>query len=316
MIDAGKASLGLRLRHLRAFAAVAEARHFGRAAAALGLTQPALSRTVAELEALLGVALLRRTSRSVEPTPAGSVFLGECRALLDRLEAAVRRAQRAAAGAIGRVRIGYMDFAINGRLPELVRGFREREPEVAIELVHVSTDRQEEAFAADAIDLGFRIGAATRPDIGSRRIESQRLLAVLPRGHALARRRRVRLGDLAAEPLVIGSEPDWSGFRRVVWREFALLGITPRIVQEASSSDGVFGLVAAGAGVSLYGDSARTVPYRGVVLRELEGTQAPIDIHASWREGVAEPTVDRFLDYIFQEPSTEWSTTPSGGRPR
>lgn len=301
MIDAARTSLALRLRHLRAFATVADARHFGRAAETLGVTQPALSRTVAELERLLGAELLRRTSRSVELTPAGAVFLGETRALLDRLEAAIRRTQRAAQGAIGRVRIGYMDFAINGRLPELVRRFREGAPEVAIELVHVPTDRQTEAFAADAIDLGFRIGAAAQAGIGSRRVETQRLLAVLPKGHALARRRRPRLEDLAAEPLVMGSEPDWSGFRRVVWRAFALLGVTPRIVQEASSSDGIFGLVAAGAGVSLYGDSARTVPYRGVVLRELAGTPATVEVHVSWREGAVEPAVGRFLDFLSRE---------------
>ena len=111
-------------RHLRAFVAVAEDAHFGRAAARLHVSQPALSRTVAALEHAVGVPLLARTTRQVTLTAAGQEFLGRARVLLRGLGDAVDVARHAAAGTVGRVVVGYMDFAILGRLPALVAAFQ------------------------------------------------------------------------------------------------------------------------------------------------------------------------------------------------
>ena len=97
----------MELRHLRYFAAVAEERHFGRAAEKLGIAQPPLSTQLQDLEAELGYALFDRSRRPVELTAAGQTLLEHARSLFDSLEIAVRETRRAGAGHSGRLAIGY-----------------------------------------------------------------------------------------------------------------------------------------------------------------------------------------------------------------
>src|SRR5512146_179898 len=120
------------LRQARAFLRVAEDLHFGRAAAKLFMTQPALSRTIRALEEAVGVALFERSTRRVRLTAAGEAFAAECRLALGHLDLAAHAARNAAAGREGHLRVAYMDFAINGRLPAILQSFRTAYPGVAI----------------------------------------------------------------------------------------------------------------------------------------------------------------------------------------
>jgi DNA-binding transcriptional LysR family regulator len=108
---------------LRYFIAVAERLHFGRAAAALHISQPPLSRAVRSLETTLGVSLLTRTRRRVELTPEGARLLDEARRTLTQLERAVQELRGMAAGEQGRLRIGFVSLADFSVLPGLLRGF-------------------------------------------------------------------------------------------------------------------------------------------------------------------------------------------------
>src|SRR3954471_329369 len=112
------------LRQVRAFLSVANELHFGRAAGTLFMTQPALSRTIRSLEEAVGVPLFERSTRRVRLTPAGEAFAAECRLALGHLELAASSAVNASEGREGRLRVGYMDFAINGRLPQILKSFR------------------------------------------------------------------------------------------------------------------------------------------------------------------------------------------------
>ena len=118
------------LRQARAFLFVAEDLHFGRAAGRLFMTQPALSRSIRALEDAVGVPLFERSTRRVRLTSAGEAFAAECRLALGHLELAETAARNAAEGREGRLRVGYMDFAINGRLPQIIRAFRAQYPQV------------------------------------------------------------------------------------------------------------------------------------------------------------------------------------------
>src|SRR6267142_80474 len=112
------------LRQLRYFIAVAERLHFGRAAAALHISQPPLSRAIQALEERLGVALFARTRRRVELTAEGARFLDEARRLAAQLETAVAELQGMAAGERGRLRIGFVSLADYGVLPGLLKAYK------------------------------------------------------------------------------------------------------------------------------------------------------------------------------------------------
>jgi len=212
-------------------------------------------------------------------------------------EAPVERARRAAEGRIGRLTVAYMDFAINGPLPAIMRRFRKSSPEIEVNLIHLWTARQREALIGGEIDLGFLIGKFSAPDIESLLVRREGLVAVLPEHHALTKRKKISLKDLRDEPFVMGSREFWGPYRDQIDVLCQGAGFTPNVVQEAYNSDGIFGLVAAGLGVTLYTESARHLRPRGAVVRPLSPSTR-IDTFAAWRTDTRSPARDAFVRAI------------------
>lgn len=286
------------LRQLRAFLAVAEHLHFGRAAQALFTSQSAVSRLVARLEDAVGTPLLERSTRRVRLTEAGKAFAAECRLAFGHLDLASQAARRAAEGREGRLRVGYMDFAINGSLPAILRAFREESPGVSVSLEYMPTMVQQEALLQGRIDAGFIVGELPARSAANTLVERQRYVALLPEGHRLARRPAVSLAELRAERFVMGSEEAFASFRPLVFDLCRAAGYFPEIVQEASTSSGIFGLVAAGVGVSIYSDCARVIRRTGTVVKPLAGVAAPIPIFVAWIHGREAPVLERFVSTV------------------
>lgn len=286
------------LRHIRCFVLLAEELHFSRAAQRAHMTQPAMSRLIRDLEADVGVPLFARTTRAVELTVAGKAFLAEGREALSRLERAVTMARRTASGEVGVLRVGYMDFAINGRLPEFLRAFSRIRPEIRLELSFIPTLHQQEALLAERIDVGFMIGRFEEPSMESFAFDDDRYVALLPITHPLSNVRALRLSDLAEEPFVLGSGQNWGAFRNAFFSICHRAGFTPRIAQEASSSEGIFGLVAAGAGVSVYASCVRNLQRRGIVIRDLDDVADKLVTCAAWAKPVRAPAVEVFTGFL------------------
>ena len=286
------------LRHVTSCLVLAQELHFGRAAQRLATTQPGLSRLVAELEAEIGAKLFRRTTRTVELTEAGRAFLAECRIGLDHLERAVTLARRTATGMTGLLRVGYMDFAINGRLPELIRAFSEVRPSIRLELSHVPSQSQREALLGDRIDIGFTLSAVDNKHFETMVFARDTYVALLPVTHPLSNARSLTLKDLAGEPFVLGSGGSWSAYREAFFAICHRCGFHPKIVQEASSSEGIFGLVAAGAGVSTYASCVRNVQRRGIVIRSLDDVPDTVTTYATWMRPVRSASLDTFIVFL------------------
>ena len=140
---------------LRYFIAVAERLHFGRAAAALHISQPPLSRAIRSLEASLGVALFARTRRRVELTPEGARLLEEARRTLAQLERVVLELRGMAAGEQGRLRIGFVSLADFGVLPGLLKAYKAARPGVALALREMLSPEQAAALMAGELDFGL-----------------------------------------------------------------------------------------------------------------------------------------------------------------
>ena len=286
------------LRQARAFLYVADELHFGRAAARLFMTQPALSRTIRTLEEAVGVPLFERSTRRVRLTSAGEAFAAECRLALGHFELAAAAARNAAEGREGRLRVGYMDFAINGRLPQLLKTFRAKYPQVSIDLEYIPTALQYAAILEGRIDIGFMIGRFEAQKIENRLVEQDDFVVLLPEGHRLAGRASVKLADLAEEPFVLGSEDTFSSFRALLFPLCHAAGFFPRIVQQASNTSGIFGMVAAGVGVTVYSACARNFKRAGVVARPLAGVKEKIPTYAAWVCDHPSEALRRFADLV------------------
>lgn len=287
------------LRQARAFLFVADELHFGRAAARLFMTQPALSRTIRTLEESVGVPLFERSTRRVRLTPAGEAFAVECRLALGHFERAASSAANAAAGHEGRLRVGYMDFAINGRLPQILKAFRAKYPQVTVDLEYIPTALQHAALMEGRIDIGFVIGEFLGQKILNLLVDQDDFVVLLPEGHRLASRSAVRLADLAEEPFVLGSADTFGSFRQLVFPLCRAAGFSPRIAQEASNTSGIFGLVAAGVGVTLYAGCARNFRRAGVVVKPLADVAETIPTFAAWVADHPSEVLRRFKDMVI-----------------
>jgi len=282
------------IRHLRAFVAVAEELNFHRAAERLHIVQPALSRLIKNLEEEVGVSLLERSTRHVRLTEAGKVFLDDSRATLTQLSGAVRAAREADSGATGTLRLAYMDFAVHRLLPDMVAAAALREPGIRAELVYMSTAQQRQALLEGRIDLGIIIGTMSAPSVETRLLAEEPLVVAMAADHRLAAQERVSPRDILAEPLLLGSEGEWSTFRDRVFSLYAEHDASPRIAQEASSAAALFGLVARGVGVTLYAGDPAVYAHPRIAVRPLAGVP-PLAVSAAWRRGPRLPLVRRFL---------------------
>src|ERR1700748_3574341 len=154
------------IRQLRYALALAEHQHFGRAAAAVGIAQPPLSKAIAQLEGEVGTRLFDRTRQGVFPTAAGEALLAPARRIDQELTAAALDAPRAARGATGRLRTGFITAALLSMLPPVLRRFRAEHPEVRLQLQEMVTVESSRALGAGELEVfscrGAPGGRATR----------------------------------------------------------------------------------------------------------------------------------------------------------
>jgi LysR family transcriptional regulator, benzoate and cis,cis-muconate-responsive activator of ben and cat genes len=239
----------MELRHLRAFLAVAEELHFGRAAARLQMAQPPLSQQVRRLERELGVELFRRNRRHVELTHAGGALVPEARRTLAAAERAAAVVAAVAAGASGRVSLGFVGSLAHGVLPRLVRELRLQAPGVEIALREANTSQQIELLRLGLLDAGL-----VRPPIQAEGIEieivgREPLRAVLPDDHRLAGARSIRLEALRDEPFVLFPRAIGPGLYDQILGLCREAGFSPNVVYESGATATMVALVEAGIGV-------------------------------------------------------------------
>ncbi|HEX2648418.1 MAG TPA: LysR family transcriptional regulator [Burkholderiales bacterium] len=272
------------LRQLRHFVAVAERLHFGRAAAALHISQPPLSRSIRDLEARVGATLLARSRRKVELTPEGARFLEEAKRLLAQLERAVLEVGRMAAGTGGRLRIGFVSLADFGVLPGLLKAYKAALPGVALALREMLSPEQSAALAANELDFGLLLPPVAVPELEHLVVQRDRFVAALPARHRLARGRgALAARELADEAFVMVPRQMAPGLHDIVSGITARAGFAPRLAQEAIQMQTVVSLVSSGLGVALVPACLANLGRRGVVYREISDPHPRLDLWLAWR---------------------------------
>jgi DNA-binding transcriptional LysR family regulator len=281
-------------RQLRYFVAVAEHLHFGRAAAALHISQPPLSRAIHGLETQLGARLLARSKRRVELTPEGARFYEEAKRLLGQLERAAREVGAMASGESGRLRLGFVSLADYGVLPGLLKGFKTARPGVSLALREMLSPEQAAALGAGELDFGLLLPPVAG-DLEHLVVQSEKFVAALPSRHAAARRGRVAMRALAGEPFVMVPREIAPGLYDIVAGLAARAGFAPRIAQEAIQMQTVVSLVSSGLGVAIVPASIANLGRRGVVYREIADPHPRLDLWLAWRRGELGATARDFL---------------------
>jgi DNA-binding transcriptional LysR family regulator len=193
------------LRHLRYFVAVAEERHFTRAAERLGIKQPPLSLQIRQLEQELGTPLFRRLTRGVELTEPGTLLLDEARQILEQVERTKANVRNRARGETGHIRVGFAGATyFQPRVPGLVQTYRRRYPGVVLSPVQSNTPHLVEALRNGSVDVAF-----VRPPLGDGEgltvhpLVQEPMRIVLPSKHPQARKRSVSLASLAHETFIL-----------------------------------------------------------------------------------------------------------------
>lgn len=285
------------LRHLSVFVAVAEELSFHRAAERLHLAQPAVSRTVRELEERIGVALLWRSTRVVRLTEAGRQFLVDAKALLSSMRKAEEKAQLIASGTLATLRIGYT--TINGHtfVADAVRDYLEQSPHVRVELTFQSAPRQRDMLLENQLDFAFMEDSYQNPAIDSLAVARHRLHALLHPDHPLAARAELTLADLTGHRFVIGTQEEWPTMRGIIASAFDRQGLKMPSAIEASSLTGVLGLVTSGLGYTIFCGVPRFCGGGAICVRPLAGgPEMEAQSHLSWRRDDLTGKMRQFID--------------------
>ncbi|ABR91080.1 LysR substrate-binding domain-containing protein [Herminiimonas glaciei] len=294
--------MNIELRQLRHFVTVAEEMHFGRAALRLHMTQPPLSQSIQALEALLGVQLFRRTSRSVALTPAGIALLPEAQRILQQTAALPDLMRRAASGASGRLSLAFVSTADYSVLPHFLREFREAYPQVEIDLREATTDVQLDELAQGRIDVGLLIPPL--PDKAKLQLDylpvlSEPLILAVPKGlKAVRGKQTVALQAVAELPLIIFPRRIAPAFHDAILACYRDAGLTPHIGQEAIQMQTIIGLVSAGMGIALVPQSVSNLKRPGVDYKALADKTPLVETGMAWRRDNTSPVLNAFLELL------------------
>ncbi|MCD0505685.1 LysR family transcriptional regulator [Bordetella petrii] len=292
--------MDLEPRLLRYFIAVAEERHFSRAAERLHISQPPLSYAIRQLETTLGARLLQRTSRHVELTEAGQVLYREAQALLRQAEAIGTLVQRVDAGLRGRLRIGFVGSMLYRGLPDLLASLRASLPDVEHVLTELNSHDQIEAVRRGELDLGF-IHANPAPDeVQTLDLVAEPFVVCVPDTHPLARQRRVRLDALAQEDFILFARVASPSYHETVLSLCVAAGFHPAIRHEVRHWLSVAALVSRGLGVSIVPACLARSGLAGTRFIAFEH-QARSVSQAIWARQADSPLLQRAVELVRQQ---------------
>ncbi|MFC9977460.1 LysR family transcriptional regulator [Spirillospora sp. NPDC127200] len=291
----------LPLPQLHAFVVLAEERHFGHAAARLGIAQPPLSQQIRRLEDKVGHALFNRGPGGVTLTPAGRELLPAAQRVLTGLADGLAAARAVGSGRTGRLRIGFAASLALTVLPGLLRRFRERFPEARLDIREMTTAPQIAALHDKAIDVGLlREPADDQDGLRFGTVLTEPYVAVLPAAHPLAAQRLVPLAQLAGHPFVLLPRAAGPGLHDQIIGLCATAGFTPRVAQHAVEWQTVCALVEAGLGVSLAPAGIRRIRLKGVAFRRIGPGTVRSRVAIAWRHDDPNPLIPHLLATVRQ----------------
>ena len=278
----------MELRHLRYFITVAEEMSFTRASRKLHIAQPPLSRQIRKLEEDLGVMLLERNSRSMRLTNAGRILLEEGRGMLSQAAGIVERCRRAGTQASECVRVGFATGLGDSLQAALVQHLGSH-PQAEVHYKNLLSSEHQAALREHQIDIGLLRPPVDDPSLEGELLYRERLVALVPKDHPIARLRSVTLQQLSEETILLHKRSVSTGIYDKVVALIREAGIRPKLVQTRTGPYEEAGtlLVASGKGIYIAGGYAITHPGASREIRAIPiaGANAMIGIWMAWRKG-------------------------------
>ena len=273
------------IQQIRAFLAVADELHFGRAAERLHMAQPPVSRSIKQLERELGARLFERSTRKVTLTSVGEALIAPAKEVLDALDRVSTVARAAGMGEIGRVRLAYAGASSNVMVGRLARAVKQNHPGVQFELLsqHFAQPAMQLLTRGD-IDIALGRWDHIPPGVDTRVLAVEELVIAVPDTHRLAQRDHVSISEFRDEPFV--SLPPKTG--SLLLERLRLMtqaaGFNANIVQDAPDSWTVMSLVSAEVGCSLTLSSVvDSIADPHLRFLPLSDPAAPVEMRMAWR---------------------------------
>jgi DNA-binding transcriptional LysR family regulator len=291
------------IRQLQYFITVAEYLNFTKAANQLYVAQSAISHQIADLENQLGVKLFIRNKRSVQLTPAGSVFLKEAIEIVEKTSEAIEKAKQTDGGIIGSLSIGFLSVHVRSFLPTLLKQFQKQHPKVELTLNHLPSKMLKEALEHGEIDFAFTqpSGLDRIDDIEIQPVKSEKYCVVMHKNHPLSSKRSIQLSELAKEPFIIHNRHDSPvGSFDLIVHLCEQSGFTPNIVSQPRFVDTVPVLVEAEMGISILPKSFEAISSPVIRFLEIDdiNNENDFELVIAWKKNNLNPSISIFLDVL------------------
>jgi len=236
------------LRQFAAFLRVARLGSFARAAEALGMSQPALSQAISQMEGMLGARLFDRTTRSVRLTPEGALLVPHAEAIIASVEDAVSAVRQQGAALRPRISVGALPSHATVFLADILRLFRQRYPAAEVNVTDGTSDVLYAGIEAGQIDLALASRLRDRDSVRFRALFRERFALVMPRNHPLARRAQVQWDEAVSQDFI--AFPTGSAGYEALHDGLERAGLVLRPVMSLAQSATVMKMVEAGVGVT------------------------------------------------------------------
>lgn len=250
---------------------LAEELNFSRAAERLHIAQPALSQQIRALEERLGTQLIDRTRRPLRLTEAGQYLCTEARQIIGAIEQATLGTLEVGMGRRGWLSIGFTRSAMYSILPPALKAFHREYPQVELKLYEMLTDEQSDALRDMRIHVGIGRQPLAMEGYTTRVLLREQVVVVMALDHPLAKRKKVRIEELADTPLILYPKHQNAQYKRSVLSLYRDAGVTPLVAHQAYEIQTAIALVAAGLGVTVVGESVARHGRTDVVYRHLTG---------------------------------------------
>ncbi len=292
----------IELRQICYFLAITESgNNFSRAAEYLHIDQPPLTQRIKALEKKLKIELFDRKRKPLQLTAAGKIFLAETQLAVASLDRAITRAQQAHRGEIGYLSIGIASSIANTLLPNILRTFCDRFPDVELELRELTADRQIQELQEGRLNIGFEVFDLQKltSNLNVLPIIEESLVVAMPQTHPLASKQQIAVSDLATERLILPSIDEFPFYQEFI-NYCHQAGFQPNIVREVKATwlVTILSLVVAKIGIAILPSNVQNLQRQGVVYRTISVNNLSRQISIIWRQDQSSPVLEQFLAVV------------------